>query len=176
LAARVQGQAGEVPELKPFLVRPPPLPNKSPLPNKRPVSPLSPEYRQERFRVGTLRAIWLGEYSLGQTFWGAYAAGCFGVIMAATLINAVATTFWDHRLYIGFLNRSFLLAFCSVGVWNSAKSSIKSPAWIDRFWGFAARAFVLFAVLKFIFNAVNGGAVNLLARMTGPMDIYTPIL
>jgi hypothetical protein len=101
-----------VPELKPFLVRPPPLPNKSPLPNKRPVSPLSPEYRQERFRVGTLRAIWLGEYSLGQTFWGAYAAGCFGVIMAATLINAVATTFWDHRLYIGFLNRSFLLAFC----------------------------------------------------------------
>jgi hypothetical protein len=77
---------------------------------------------------------------------------------------------------LGFSIAVFYWLFASVGVWNSAKSSIKSPAWIDRFWGFAARAFVLFAVLKFIFNAVNGGAVNLLARMTGPMDIYTPIL
>lgn len=173
-------QAGEVRELKQFVALPPPLSEtRQPPPKIGPISPLAPEYQQSPppsiasgSRFGVLKAIWLGEYGLGQTFWGAYVAGCAGAWILAAIILAVS-------IGLGVSTIGFILAFlvstaywlvASVGVWKSATTSIRSPIWMTKLWGYAARGIVLLVFLRFVLTLVDGGALKLLARMTAPIN------
>jgi hypothetical protein len=123
-------------------------------------------------KVGTLRSVWPGHYTLAKVFWVVYVLGCIGALVAAALILVASSQLRVGTIgfILGVLIAVPYWLFASVGVWNSAKNSIRSPAWMDRVWGIAARGIVLIFVLRFIFNLANGGALNLMARMSAPMD------
>ena len=114
------------------------------------------------------RLLWA---AIGTAAWLVYVLGCIGAGVAAALILVASI-----QLHVGTIG--FILAFCiavpywllaSAGVWNSARNSTRSPAWMDRVWAYTARGLVLLCVLRFIFNLANGGALNLMARMSAPM-------
>ena len=168
-------EVAKVPELETFLAKPPPIPN----PVSHSPSALSPSYQQTPppsvaagLRFGVLRAIGAGEYGLGKTFWGAYVAGCVGALLLGALIIAVfiALRMSTIGFILSFLVTSSYWMVASLGVWNSAAVSIRSPIWLDRLWGYAARLVVLAFILNFLFRLANGGALRLLARMTAPIN------
>jgi uncharacterized membrane protein required for colicin V production len=119
-----------------------------------------------------LRKLWWGVYPLGTAFWGFYVCGLMLCFIAGGLISFSSRYFHAHT--IGFL-LGLLLTWsygivASVGVWQSAKPGLADPIWMHRLWPISARGVVLIVVGRILWNLMNGGAANLMAIATGPID------
>src|SRR5260370_42696359 len=86
--------------------------------------------------------LWRGEFTLPKTFWGFYVGGIFLAFIVGTGITVAANRM--HFFAQGFIVAIVLLYsygfIATVGVWQSARAEIKSPAWMNREWGWAARS------------------------------------
>jgi hypothetical protein len=121
--------------------------------------------------MNILAKLWGGQYSLGRAFWVFYVLGFPICWLIAGILYA--PFFFLHVRTIGFIVA--LLFFCfylvvsSVGVWRSANAYQSTGA--ARFWCFAAKGIVCIVAGRILWSWANGGALNLIARMTGGIDV-----
>jgi len=122
--------------------------------------------------MNMLRKLWGGVYPLPKTFWGFYVLGGIFVYLIFMVILLVS-----YRLHVGTVG--FILAtaiiygymfVATVGVWQSARTSLASPIWMVRAWAITARGLVLLWAAGALWRLYNGGAHVLMQRMTAPMD------
>ena len=99
---------------------------------------------------------------------GFYVGGIFLAFIIGTAITVAANRM--HFFAQGFIVAIVLLYgygfIATVGVWQSAHAEIKSPAWTNRVWGWAARLLIFLLSGQVLFKLINGGALNLMDRMT----------
>jgi hypothetical protein len=122
--------------------------------------------------MAVIGRLWRGEFTLPKTFWGFYVGGIFLAFIVGTGITVAANRM--HFFAQGFIVAIVLLYsygfIATVGVWQSARAEIKSPAWMNRVWGWAARLLILVLSSQVLFKLINGGALNLMDRMTARGD------
>jgi hypothetical protein len=120
-----------------------------------------------------LRKLWRGVYPLHVAFWIFYVIGYFVAMIVGGLLLFFLTPYGLRP--IGFILGLFLalayMLIATVGVWQSAGVRMKSPIWMDRVWAAAARAIVGLYAMLFIVGMINGGAVALMARLTGRLEL-----
>jgi hypothetical protein len=126
----------------------------------------------ESARMNILGKLWRGQYSLPKTFWGFYILGqiaCF-LLVAIILIISYRNHLGTLGFIFGFLIISCYWIIAAVGVWRSASTYLASPIWMTRAWAVAARAVVVLIAARAVWGLANGGALELMERMTAPMD------
>src|SRR5258706_124394 len=123
-------------------------------------------------KMSVIWGLWRGEYSLPKTFWGFYVGGILLAFIIGTVIVIASNRM--HFFAQGFLVAIVLLYgygfIATIGVWQSAGTEIKSPAWMNRVWGWAARLLIFLWSGQLLFKLINGGALNLMDRMTARGD------
>lgn len=119
-----------------------------------------------------LRKLWWGQYSLAQTFWGFYVLGFLAVILICGL--ALLASYQMRMGTVGFIIAFIVfwtyLLITSIAVWRSASAHLASPIWMTKIYGIAARGIVLLYLGRAFWFLANGGALFLMARMTGRLD------
>jgi len=121
--------------------------------------------------MGILRKLWWGQYSLPKTFWGFYVLGFFA---CWAVVGLVYTPFFIlHLRTIGFILTFIIFVsyetIAAVGVWRSANAYPFHG--FAGFWAIAAKTVVCLVVGRFLWSLANGGALALMARMTGGIDV-----
>ena len=121
--------------------------------------------------MSTLAKLWWGRYSLRRTFWLFYVLG-FSITWFVTAVIYVPFFFLHVRtlgFIVAFLCFAFYFIVSSVGVWRSADAYPFTGA--ARFWAVAAKGVVCLAVIRVLWSFANGGALNIMAHMTGGIDV-----
>jgi hypothetical protein len=118
-----------------------------------------------------LQKLWGGGYSLSKAFGGFYVLGFFACWFVSGLI-------YTQLLFLHLKTIGFILAFltfisyfaiASVGVWRSADADPSQG--FGRFRAISAKAVVCLVVGRFLWSLSNGGALGLMGRMTGGIDV-----
>jgi hypothetical protein len=118
-----------------------------------------------------LKDLWWGRCPLGEAFWGFYV---IGTIVCWIIIFVIYIPFYILHLSTIGLILAFII-YCSyffvssVGVWHSADAYPFQGA--ARFWAIAAKIVVCLYVGRFLWGAANGGALQLMAVLTGGVGI-----
>jgi hypothetical protein len=121
--------------------------------------------------MSVLTKLWWGRYSLPRTFWLFYVLGFPITWLFAAAIYV--PFFFLHVRTLGFI-AAFLCFFfyfvvSSIGVWRSANAYPFTGA--ARFWAVAAKGVVVVVVVRVLWSWANGGALNIMAHMTGGIDV-----
>jgi hypothetical protein len=121
--------------------------------------------------MNPLVKLWRGEYPLSRAFWVFYVLGFFVCWLVAGILYL--PFFFMHVRTLGFvvvfLCFSFYFVASSVGVWRSAGTVPSAGS--TRFWAFAAKGVVCVVAGRILWSWANGGALNILARLTGGIDV-----
>jgi hypothetical protein len=122
--------------------------------------------------MNTLKKLWCGLYPLPIAFWGFYVCGFFVWAILGGLLIFVLDDY--HLRSIGLLVTLCIgwiyMFIATVGVWQSAGVRMKSPIWMARVWAVVARVVVGFYAVTFLWRLADGGALTVMAMMTGRMD------
>ncbi len=106
--------------------------------------------------MAVIRKLWNGEYSLPVAFWAFYVGGALLSLIVVAPVLLASYQFDVSVLSVVVVLRLALLIVTSVGVWRSAQRNIASPIWISRIWGIAARAWVAFWAVGFVWINIVG--------------------
>jgi hypothetical protein len=121
-----------------------------------------------------VQKLWWGQYSLPKTFWVFYVLGNLLVIMLSATIMFVLLHYirlGAVGLILGIATTNCYLILATVGVWRSAGAGMASPIWMHRIWAALARGVVCIWAARIVWGLVNGGALELMERITGNMDV-----
>jgi hypothetical protein len=118
-----------------------------------------------------LERLWRGYYPLRRSFWLFYVAGFFVCWTIAGILYI--PFFFLHIRTLGFVTTFLCFAayyvVTSVGVWRSANAYPYTGA--ARWWAVVAKGVVCVVAARILWAWVNGGAANIIARVTNGIDV-----